>query len=158
MIGGFKETKIKAPSVDSTTEKVKYSTCSQYLAGPHWTFGSSLNHEHLSMFRTMYNSNQLRNFQNLESQFLTFLLCCMYAGRGIEPLEVYLAKFDSNATERWIQVQANELPWCTYKLLYFGVTLLWKLLWVINRNSKVFQHLQLSGLILYQFYINLELG
>ena len=31
------------------------------------------------------------------------------------------------------------VPWCMYKLLYFGVTLLWKLLWLIIRNSKLFR-------------------
>ena len=35
----------------------------------------------------------------------------------------------------WNWVEAY--PWCTYKLLYFGVTLLWKLLWVIDRNLKL---------------------
>ena len=31
-----------------------------------------------------------------------------------------------------------DLPWCTYKLLYFDVPLLWKLLWAQNRITQFF--------------------
>ena len=33
------------------------------------------------------------------------------------------------------------LPWCTYKLLYFGVTLHWKLLWALDNNFQVHSNL-----------------
>ena len=45
------------------------------------------------------------------------------------------------------------LLWYTYKLLYIGVTLLWKLLWVIGIQNY-FGHLQLSGLIWYQSFLS----
>ena len=37
-----------------------------------------------------------------------------------------------------LKMWLEPLPWCTYKLLYFGVTLLWKLLWAQKRITQFF--------------------
>ena len=32
------------------------------------------------------------------------------------------------------------MPWCTFKLLYLGVTLLWKLLWSLDKKRELFSN------------------